>query len=115
MAAPTIPALAPPPAPRRPRLLLVGTSLAAAGSAMLFVGLLAIYTTLRAQAFASTGDWIPDGVNIPLTPPNMAAVTLIMSVVTIHWAVYAIGNDDRQNAYVALGLTAFLGLAYANV
>lgn len=107
--------LAPPPEPRRPRLLLVGTSLAAAASAMLFVALLAVYASVRAEAFATTGDWIPDGVNIPLTPPNMAAVTLLMSVVTIHWAVYSIGNDDRPNAYVALGLTGFLGLAYANV
>ena len=45
----------------------------------------------------------------------MAAVTLLMSVVTIQWAVYAIGNDDRPNAYVALGLTLLLGLAYVNV
>jgi len=110
-----IPALAPPPEPRRPRLLLVGTTLATAGSAALFVGLLSIYTSLRAEALATAGHWIPDGVTIPLTPPNMAAVTLLMSVVTVQWAVYAIGNDDRPNAYVALGLTGFLGLAYVNV
>jgi cytochrome c oxidase subunit I+III len=44
----------------------------------------------------------------------MAAVTLIMSVVTLHWAQYSIRNDDRPNAYVALGLTLVLGLAFVN-
>ena len=38
-----------------------------------------------------------------------------MSAVTAQWAVHAIGNDDRPNAHVALGLTGFLGLAYINV
>jgi cytochrome c oxidase subunit 3 len=108
---PMYPALAAPPAPARPRVLLVGTALGAAALVMAYAALIGTYLTLRAQA---DGPWLPETVVIPLTAPNMAAVTLLMSVVTIHWAVYAIHNDDRPNTYVALGLTLVFGLAYIN-
>lgn len=108
---PTYPALAPPPPPARPRVLLVGTVLASAALVMVFAALIGAYVQLRA---AAEGGWLPDGVTIPLTPPDMAAVTLVMSLVTIHWAHYAIRNDDRPNTHVALGLSLVLGLAYIN-
>jgi cytochrome c oxidase subunit 3 len=44
----------------------------------------------------------------------MAAVTLLMSSVALHWARVSLKNDDRSNAYVALGLTLLLGLAFVN-
>ncbi len=105
------PALAEPPAPARPRVLLVGTVLGSMAVVMAFAGLIGAYVALRAGA---DGPWLPEGVTIPLSPPNMALVTLLMSVVTVHWGVYSIGNDDRPNTYVALGLTLVLGLAYIN-
>jgi heme/copper-type cytochrome/quinol oxidase subunit 3 len=105
------PSLAAPPPPARPRVLLVGTLLASAAMVMAYVGLIGTYIALRA---ASEGGWLPDGVTIPLAPPNMAAVTVLMSVVTVHWARDAIRNDDRPNAYVALVLTLVLGLAFIN-
>lgn len=105
---PVYPALAPPPAPARPRVLLVGTILAAAGLVMAFAGLIGAYVFERAAAP------LPENVTIPLSPPNMAAVTLLVSVVMIHWAQYSIRNDDRPNTYVALGLTLVMGLAYIN-
>lgn len=108
---PMYPALAAPPTPARPRVLLVGTLLAAAGLVMAFAGLIGAYVAVRAGTEA---PWLPEGVTIPLAPPNMAAVTLLLSVVAVHWAVYAIRNDDRPNTYVALGLTMVLGLAYIN-
>jgi heme/copper-type cytochrome/quinol oxidase subunit 3 len=108
---PMYPALAPPPPPARPRVLLVGTLLASAGVVMAYAGLIGAYLALRANA---DGAWLPETVTIPLSPPNMAAVTLLMSVVTIHWAQYSIRNDDRPNAYVALGLTIVFGLAFVN-
>jgi hypothetical protein len=39
----------------------------------------------------------------------MMMVTAAMSVVTMAWAVQAIGNDDRKNAYIALGITLLFG------
>lgn len=109
-----VPALAPPPQPRRPRALFVGTAFAAAAVGMAFLGLIAIYISVRSEAIAGGGTWLPEGVVIPLTPPNVALATLLMSVVTMQWAIYAIGNRDRNNAYLALGLTLLLGAAFAN-
>jgi heme/copper-type cytochrome/quinol oxidase subunit 3 len=87
----------------------VGTLFASGAAVMLFAGLIGTYLSVTAES------GLPENVTIPLTPPNMAAVTLLMSVVTVHWAFYAIGNDDRVNTYVALGLTLVFGLAYINV
>jgi heme/copper-type cytochrome/quinol oxidase subunit 3 len=105
------PPLAP---PGRPRVLLVGTAMACAGIAMAFAGLLGLYTESRAAVIRNGGTWIPKGVVIDLTPFNVAFVGLVISIVVLHWAVYAIGNDDRPRAYLALGLTALLGAAYIN-
>jgi heme/copper-type cytochrome/quinol oxidase subunit 3 len=111
---PVVPSLAPPPQPQRPRTLVIGTALATAGILMLFVALIAIYVSLRQDAVAEGAAWLPEGATIPLTPPNMAFTTLLMSVVTMQWGVYAIRNRDRANGYLALGLTIVLGLAYIN-
>jgi cytochrome c oxidase subunit 3 len=108
---PMYPSLAARPAPARPRVLLVGTLLGSAAVVMAYAALIGTYLTLRAGA---DGPWLPENVVIPLTAPNMAAVTLVMSVVTVHWALYAIRNDDRPNTYVALGLTLVFGLAFIN-
>ena len=109
-----VPALAPPPKPRRPRVLLAGTAFGAAAVAMGFLGLIAIYVTVRQRTLAESGTWLPDGAVIPLTAPNVAMATLLMSVVTLQWAIYAVSNRDRPNAYLALGLSLLLGLAFAN-
>ncbi len=109
-----VPALAPPAEPARPRVLLVGTALAAAATVMLFVGLIGIYVVLRAEVIATGERWLPAGVEIPLSSPNMAMVTLLMSVVTMHWALAALGNADRRNAFVALGLSILLAAAFVN-
>lgn len=108
---PMYPALAAPPPPARPRVLLVGTLLGAAALVMTYVGILGVYLALRADA---EGAWLPDNVTIPLSPPTMMTVTLLLSVVALHWAQASLRNDDRINAYVALGLTLLLGLAFIN-
>ena len=108
---PVYPSLAPPPAPQRPRVLFVATYLASGAMAMAYAGIIGAYLASRA---AADGAWFPEAVVIPLSPPNIAAVTLIMSCIAVHWARYSIKNDDRPNAYVALGLTLLLGLAFIN-
>ncbi|MSO87934.1 MAG: hypothetical protein EXQ71_10530 [Acidimicrobiia bacterium] len=100
--------------PRRPRVLFVGAAFGAAASVLLVVAELAVYLQVRGQ-LASAGDaTFPEGVVLPLTPGSMGMVTLAMSAVTISWAVYALRNDDRPNAYVAVGLTLLLGVAFIN-
>ncbi len=102
-----------PPAPdRRPRVLLVATSLAAAASIALFGGLLSAYFAVRADVVAGGEPWLPDGATIPLSPGNMTMITLAMSLVTVQWAVHAGKLRDRGHAYFALALTVLLGVAH---
>lgn len=102
----------PPAPPRRPRVLLVGTTLASAASIALFGGLLAAYFALRGDVVSQGEQWLPDGASIPLTPGNMTMVTLAMSLITAQWAVHAGKQRDRGHAYFALGLTVLLGIAH---
>lgn len=98
---------------RRPRVLLIGTAFAAAGSTALFAGLLGIYLSVRVQHLESNERWLPDGAEIPLSPGNMGMVTLVMSLVTVQWAVHAARERDRAHTYTALGVTVFVfGLAH---
>lgn len=109
-------ALALPPAPEaaRPRVLLVGTALASAAAFMGIVGLVGVYLAARADAVAAGKVWLPEGASVPLTPGNMAFATMLISAVSMWWAVDAVGKNDRQMAYVALGLTMFFGIAVIN-
>jgi heme/copper-type cytochrome/quinol oxidase subunit 3 len=109
-------ALALPPAapPARPRVLLVGTVLASVGTFMAFAGLVGYYVQARSGVLAKGGSWLPDGVSIPLTPGNIAMATMLLSGVTIWWAVDSVGRNDRKSAYLALGVTIFFGLAVIN-
>ena len=45
----------------------------------------------------------------------MMLLTLIVSAVTMQWAVSAIKHNDRTNTYLALGVTFLLGFAYINM
>jgi len=96
---------------QRPRVLVVGTAFVSAATIMTFVGLIGIYLTQRA-AIISAGDiWLPKGVTIPLQQPNTMLFTLLMSVVTMQWAVHSIANNDRLNTYLALSMTLVFGFA----
>lgn len=100
------------PAPSLPRRreLLFGTAFVTAGVVMTMLTLIGAY--LSARNAAGT-NWLINNA-IPLTQPNMQMIGLALSVVTIQWAVQAIGNDDRVNTYLALGLTLLLGAAFIN-
>src|SRR5436190_14926133 len=105
----------PPPAPpTRPRVLLIGTALACAGIVMAFAGVIGLYAERRSSTISGGAAWLPKEVSIDLTPFNVALVGLAMSCVVMQWAVYCVGNNDRQRAYLALGLSALLGAAYIN-
>jgi heme/copper-type cytochrome/quinol oxidase subunit 3 len=95
-------------------VLLIGTGLACAAIVMAFAGLIGIYTERRAEVVRTGAQWLPKGVVVDLTPFNVAFVGLLISCVVMAWAIYAVGNDDRPRAYLALGLSALLGAAYIN-
>ncbi len=114
MTATLSPVTAPPPPVQRPRVIMVATGFAAAGSLMMFAGLFGAYLTLRAATVANGATWLPKGTSIPLSQINMLFATLLMSVVIVQWAVSAMKNDDRIGSYLALGITLLLGLAFVN-
>ena len=99
----------PPPTPARPRVLLVSTVLASGASVMLIMGVLAVYLHERASVLAAGERWLPEGVDIPLTPANMSLVGFVIGCFTMQWAVDAIGNDDRRHAWIAFGATLVVG------
>jgi heme/copper-type cytochrome/quinol oxidase subunit 3 len=95
-------------------VLFVGAAFGAAASAMLVLAELGIYLQLRGQLAAGGDATFPEGIVVPLTPGNMGLLTLAMSVVTVSWAVYALRQDDRPHAYLALGLSLLFGVAFIN-
>ncbi|HEX6567705.1 MAG TPA: cytochrome c oxidase subunit 3 [Acidimicrobiales bacterium] len=105
---------APPAPPRRPRVLLVGTALAAGSAAMVILSLIALYAGLRSDVIAAGEVWLPEEGDLQLTPGSMGMVTLLLSLVTVAWAVQALRNDDRGHALMAFGISLVLGAAYIN-
>ena len=108
-------AVAPAIVPRR-RTLQVGTGFAAAAVLMYFGGLLGVYFSERADFLrANPGQsWIPAGARVELTAPTVMAWTLLLSVVTMQWAVHATARDDRRHTLMALLVTAMFGVAVIN-
>lgn len=107
----TLPAGLPAAPPARPRLLMIGTGFACAAAMMLMGGLIGIYLNTRAEVIAAGEVWLPNGVTIPLTQPNMMAITMVFSVLIMIWAISSLGRGDRSMAYVALGLVLLMGFA----
>jgi heme/copper-type cytochrome/quinol oxidase subunit 3 len=105
-------AIAPPPPARRPRVLFTGAALAAGASALVVLSLLALYLQVRAENLANGQTALGEDVILPLTPGNMGMTSLLMSAITMAWAVYALRNDDRPHAYWALALTTVFGISF---
>ena len=103
----------------RNRTLLVGTAFASAAVIMLFIGLFAIYIAIRQnnefkiEGLAPGILWFPEGA-VQIAPGTMMMFTTWISEMSSAWAVQAIRNDDRRNAYMALGLTMLMGGAVIN-
>jgi heme/copper-type cytochrome/quinol oxidase subunit 3 len=105
-------ALAPPPAPRRPRVLYIGAALGAAASAISVLTFLGVYLQLRADRLSAGETALPEGVVLPLTPGNMGMTSLLMSGVTVAWVVYALRNDDRKHAYLGILISLVFGASF---
>ncbi|MGE3621320.1 MAG: cytochrome c oxidase subunit 3 [Acidimicrobiia bacterium] len=95
----------------RPRVLLYGAAFAAGASTLAVLALVATYLRHRADVLGAGELLFPEGTVLPLTPGTMNLVTLGMSLVTASWIVWALRNQDRVHAYLALGLTGLLGVA----
>lgn len=114
-------AVAAPPAAElsRNRTLVVGTAFASVAAIMVFAGLFAVYISIRQNnEFLVEGQfggrlWFPEGA-VQIAPGTMMMFTTWISAFTVAWAVQAIRNDDRRNAYAAIGLTLLMGAAVIN-
>jgi heme/copper-type cytochrome/quinol oxidase subunit 3 len=121
MAVPQLPAShapvlsAPPAPPARPRVVAVGAALVSAGVLVFFAGALGIYAEVRSHTLAEAGSWLARDSVFPLQQPNVMMLALLMSSITIQWAVDAIKRDDRPQAYLALGITELFGFATLNM
>ncbi|NNE95541.1 MAG: hypothetical protein HKN24_05880 [Acidimicrobiales bacterium] len=103
---------APAPEAARPRLLVLGTAFASAAVFMGFLGMVGLYIGYRQEVIGMGETWLPSGVVIPLTQPNMMLATWSLSAATLVWALVSMKNDDRPNTYIALGFIMILGFAY---
>jgi len=112
MATTTMLKSAPPAPPQRPRVALFGATLGSIAAAMSILSMLAMYLARRADVINTGETWLPKGAALELRPSNMLFATLLMSAITLAWARWALRRDDRQNAYVALGITTLLGFAW---
>ncbi len=97
---------------QRPRLLVTGTAFASAAVFMGFIGMIGLYIGYRQDVIATGETWLPSGVVIPLTQPNMMLATWSLSGVTLIWALLSMKNDDRPNTFIAIGFMMILGFAY---
>ena len=103
------------PAPQRPRMLVVAALFGSLAVAMGFIGMLGVYLAERAAVVSTGAAWLPEGVVLPLTQPNVMFFGLVMSSVTMQWAYFSIRRDDTVNGYLALGLTVLFGVGYVNM
>lgn len=107
-------ALPPPPPVRRPRIHATGAALGAAAVVVFMATLVGFYAAARFAVGNTTADWVPDGVNVQLSPGGVIASTLVLSVPLMHWAIQAVGAGARRNAYLAAALTLAMAAAYFN-
>ena len=88
----------------------VATALFVAGDFMVLCGLVGGYYALRAEAFV----WPPKGASLGTYLPSMIAITMVMTAVTIQWAIWAIRRNDQRTCLGALAFTVFFGFAVLN-
>ncbi len=105
---------------QRNRTLLVGTALGAMASMMVFVGLFSVYISIRQnnEYLVENGLgggvlWFPEGA-VQIAPGTMMMFTTWIGGFAMAWAVQAVRNDDRRNAFAALGLAILMGGAVIN-
>jgi len=72
-----------------------------------------IYVQQRQHARATGQEWFPEG-SVELGPAGMMMMTLVLSMVTVQWAVQAARTEDRPHGFIALAVTLLFGAAVIN-
>ncbi len=97
----------------RPRTVVVGALLATGAAFMAFAALVSVYVQQRQLARATGQEWFTEG-SVELGPAGMMMMTLVLSMVTVQWAVQAARAEDRPHGFIALGVTLLFGAAVIN-
>ncbi len=101
--------------PQRPRAQLVGTGFACAACSMMMAGALGLYMARRHASGPHPGhDWL-DGLSVANPQLVYALLTLVASMVTAHWALWASRRRDTAHAWTAILTTIVLGLGFINM
>ena len=101
--------------PQRPRAQLVATGFACAACSMMMAGALGLYMARRHASGPHPGhDWL-DGLSVPNPQLVYALLTLVASMVTAHWALWASRRRDTAHAWTAILTTIVLGLGFINM
>ena len=101
--------------PQRPRAQLVATGFACAACSMMMAGALGLYMTRRHASGPHPGhDWL-NGLAVPNPQLVYALLTLVASMVTAHWALWASRRRDSAHAWTAIATTIVLGLGFINM
>ena len=93
---------------------LLGVILFVASECIFFAALFGAYFTVRAQATANGQPWPPTGIEglkaLPI--PAISTSLLLLSSVTMQFAVWAIRRGDRATMLRFLKLTLLLGAVF---
>ncbi|MBJ83415.1 MAG: hypothetical protein CL462_10985 [Acidimicrobiaceae bacterium] len=101
--------------PQRPRAQLVATGFACAACSMMMAGGLGLYMARRHASGPHPGhDWL-NGLAVPNPQLVYALLTLVASMVTAHWALWASRRRDSAHAWTAIATTIVLGLGFINM
>ena len=101
--------------PQRRRTQIVATGFASAVCAMMMAGALGFYMARRHASGPHPGqDWL-DGLAVPNPQFDYALLTLVASLVTAHWALWASRRRDTAHAWTAIATTIVLGLGFINM
>lgn len=103
-----------PPAIRvRPHAQLIASAVYSGVAVLALLTLIGVYVGARHTALAAGDTWIAQG-GLPLTGPNIALFTLLLSIPAMAWAQQAIRADDRQSLWVSFAVVLLLGAAFIN-
>ena len=110
----SMPALQAGPAPR-PHSQFVATGFAVAAGSMMVGGALALYVARRHASGLHPGhDWLA-GTLVPNPQFDYALITLLMSLVTAHWALWASRRGATAHTWTAIATTIVFGLGFINM
>lgn len=96
----------------RPRhLVRTGAFLAVGAATMLFGGLIATYLQLRRTVV----PWPPEDLTIDQYFGNMMVLTMLLGVIPVEWACYALRRGLTRQAMSGLAVAIGLGVAFLNL